>query len=225
MPRLALVPPLPPEPPVEVARGQHAFEFLEVFVVAKASRPHPKRRKRRRQPRQAKKSGRWQYAFLFERRVRPRPPRKRRTKKLESTRLRIRERVEMLQDIRALEQEGAYPSRPRHGNGVAGDCPTGPCPFASCRHSLLVTIRRSGSVKRTWPNLDVDQVRETCSLRVAAQQAAKGEDEPMSFSDIGAVMNMTAQRAEQINAVAERKLVAAWLEMYPDDPPPRFRKG
>lgn len=230
---LVLLPPLPPEPEPVAVRGQcqasapgrtksypwqkgikptEPFRFLGITFLVREVVPRPKAPKS--DGRAARFSGQWQYAIS---------PKARSPRKHGDTPLKRREQREMKKDVEALTAAGVYDERPRYGNGIAGDCPKGPCGWVSCRHSLLIHIRRTGSVKRTWPDLDVDQVQETCSLRLAAKQAPK--DDPMPFSEIGAHMNMTAQRVEQINAVAERKFVEAWIQMYPDDPPPRFSKG
>lgn len=139
------------------------------------------------------------------------------------TKLRVWEREQMDTDVAALTRAGVYDRRPRHGNGIDGDCPTGPCGFVSCRHNLFLTVRPTGAVKMTFPGKEIDEVGETCSLRVAAEQA--GEGEPMSFRTLNRYFNETHGRAQQVSAEAERSFVMAWAEMYPDDPPPRFRKG
>jgi hypothetical protein len=227
MAALVLLPPLPPE---EVARGQ----VREASVASKATSARTSSYRWQR----GTKPSLWLNGLddiTFEvwtvddkgrrtKYVAPAPqaavekPRRR-----IPTKLRVWEREQMDSDVAVLTRAGVYESRPRHGNGIDGDCPTGPCGFVSCRHNLFITVRPTGAVKMNFPGKEIDEVGETCSLRVAAEQP--GEGEPMSFRKLNRYFNETHGRAQQVSAEAERSFVMAWAEMYPDDPPPRFRKG
>ena len=212
---LVLLPPLPPEPAVVRRAGQQCFWFLDINFVVHDSRPKKQSRPRRKRRPSNKRFGRWQYRipfFEYTYKRKPRPFRK--------NRLRVDEKKQLDQDVSELAAAGAYAARPVRGNGVSGDCPTGPCPFAHCKFSLLVHIRRKGSVKEVWP--DIDAASETCALRFAERVFRRGHQ--ASFEEVGEAMNITPQMVDVVNASAERNFAAAWARMYPDDPPPRFGK-
>lgn len=50
-----------------------------------------------------------------------------------------------------------------------GDCVDGirPCPFVGCKHHLYLDVTPSGSVKLNFPDLEPDQMGETCALDIA----------------------------------------------------------
>ncbi len=67
-----------------------------------------------------------------------------------------------------------------------------PCPFVSCRHHLyLDVLPKTGSIKLNFPDLEVDELDQSCSLDVAEQGALTAED-------LGEVMNLTRERIRQI---------------------------
>jgi Sigma-70, region 4 len=98
--------------------------------------------------------------------------------------------------VRRLRQVDDYPDvdRPR----VRGDCLEGPrpCPFVSCKWHLYLDVRRSGSLQLNFPDLEPDQLKETCALDVADRGSETTLDE------IGALMNVTRERIRQIEAKA-----------------------
>lgn len=94
--------------------------------------------------------------------------------------------------------------RPR----VRDDCRDGPrpCPWVSCRHHLYLDIVKAGGgvrVKIHYPDLDVDEIPETCSLDVA-DAGANGK--PKTLEQCGVIFNVTRERVRQIEAKAVRKL-------------------
>jgi hypothetical protein len=137
------------------------------------------------------------------------------------TKLRVWEREQMREDVAFLTADGAYADRPRMAGGKA-DCPTGPCPWIGCRLNLFVTIRPSGAVKYNFPGKDIDEVGETCANRVATDTSLSHT--PLPFRKLAKYTNETYARAEQVNGEAMQHFVRNWAEMYPDDPPPKFRK-
>lgn len=84
-----------------------------------------------------------------------------------------------------------------------GDCKNGPrpCPFVSCRHHLFLDVNQSGSICLSFPELEVDQLVDTCSLDVADRG---GE----TLESTGNLINRTRERTRQIEFVAIRKLRA-----------------
>ena len=212
MAALVLLPPLPPEPEPVVVRGQQCFGFIEIVVVVREVRP-----RRRPGARSVSEKEITSGQLAIPERQEPKGRRRR-----APTKLRLWEREQMEEDIAVLEKAGVFDERPRMAGGKA-DCPTGPCPWVACRENLFVTIRPSGkAVKYNFPGKDIDEVGETCALRVAKKTELSGE--PLPFRKLAKYTNETYARAEQINGQAMRKFVEAWARMFPDDPPPRFGK-
>jgi DNA-binding CsgD family transcriptional regulator len=80
--------------------------------------------------------------------------------------------------------------RPR----TRGDCASmsRPCPFVSCAHHLYLDVNReTGTVKLNFPNLEVWELRETCSLDVADRGG-------VTLEEVGSIMNLTRERIRQI---------------------------
>lgn len=116
------------------------------------------------------------------------------------------DRAEMEATERELDSAGVDRRRPR----TLEQCPpaTEPCPFASCRYNLLVEVIASPAgvphVKVNFPGRDVDQLDETCALRVARRQQARRE--ALTDEAVGALLNITGERARQTLHRALRKL-------------------
>lgn len=79
-----------------------------------------------------------------------------------------------------------------------------PCPFVSCKHHLAVDVNHLGNIKTTWPGEDLD-AHETCSLAVAERGGT-------TLDGVAGVMNMTRERARQIEGLALAKLRAALID-------------
>lgn len=83
-----------------------------------------------------------------------------------------------------------------------GDCAGGPrpCPYVSCRHHLYLDVSpKTGAIKLNFPDLEVDELTESCALDVADAGGTKLED-------VGAMLNVVRERARQIELSALRKL-------------------
>lgn len=103
---------------------------------------------------------------------------------------------EMVEGSLTFHPEGAWPPRTR------ADCVRGvrPCPWASCRHHLLLDVRTGyGSIKTTHQTIDVNQIPETCSLDVAERGG-------ISLTESGRILGLTAERVRQIERIAVGKL-------------------
>lgn len=75
-----------------------------------------------------------------------------------------------------------------------------PCPFVSCKHHLYLDVNpRNGSIKINFPDLEVWEMTDTCSLDVA-DRGDRSQDE------IGAAMNLTKQRVDQVQKIGVAKL-------------------
>ena len=78
------------------------------------------------------------------------------------------------------------------------DCPTGPCPRVSCRHNLYIEVD-GRSTTLNFPGRHIDEIPETCSLRVARaahqrQEESRVRGEPaLSSAEIGVFLNLTPQ--------------------------------
>src|SRR5262245_58822719 len=69
---------------------------------------------------------------------------------------------------RALTPEGVDHWRPR----TRGECENveRPCPYVGCRYNLYLDVDpRSGSIKLNFPDLEPDELVESCALDLADQ--------------------------------------------------------
>lgn len=95
-----------------------------------------------------------------------------------------------------------FPVRPSTRPLTRGDCAgvPRPCPYVSCRHHLYLDVSpQTGAIKVNFPDLETDELVESCSLDVA-------EDGRCTIDKVGAAMNVTRERARQIEDIAIRKL-------------------
>ena len=92
--------------------------------------------------------------------------------------------------------------RPR----TRGDCigHDGPCPWISCRHHLyLDVVGHDGSIKVHFPDVspeDLDRLPATCALDVADEQHGA------TLEQVGEILNVTRERARQLEERALRRL-------------------
>ncbi len=67
-----------------------------------------------------------------------------------------------------------------------------PCPFVSCKHHLYLDVNdETGSIKINFPDLEVWQMRETCSLDVADRGG-------ITLEEVGEILNLTRERIRQV---------------------------
>jgi hypothetical protein len=85
-----------------------------------------------------------------------------------------------------------------------GDCEGGerPCPFVGCRHHTLVDVSKQGSLKLLRPDVDPADAVASCSLDIADAGA-------ITLEKVAAVMNVTRERARQIEEMALTNAAAA----------------
>jgi hypothetical protein len=119
-------------------------------------------------------------------------------------RQRAREVAAMTLTTRQLERETVIdldpeplPPRPK----TRGECANGPrpCPWVSCRHHLYLEAQPTGSIKFIFPDLEPEEMKESCSLDVAD----RGEQ---TIVTVAQLMNVTRVRIDQIEYKVHRKL-------------------
>jgi hypothetical protein len=101
---------------------------------------------------------------------------------------------------RLMYPEDTSVERPR----TRGDCLAmeRPCCFVSCKHHLFLDVTPNGSIKFNFPDREVEDLPETCSLDVADQDGA-------TLEDVGELLNVTRERIRMIEVVALAKVLAA----------------
>lgn len=108
----------------------------------------------------------------------------------------------------SLEEKGEdYPEdvdRPKS----RADCQGGerPCPFVSCEHHLYLDVNPyTGNLKLNFPDLEVDEMVESCVLDVADRGG-------VTLEEVGAVLNLTRERVRQIEVRGLLKLRETGVE-------------
>lgn len=75
-----------------------------------------------------------------------------------------------------------------------------PCPFVSCKYHLYLDVSaRTGAIKLNFPDLEVWEMQESCSLDIADRGGT-------TLEDVGAIMNLTRERIRQVEVKALAKL-------------------
>ena len=101
---------------------------------------------------------------------------------------------------RLLYPETNY-SRPR----TRTDCINGerPCPFVGCKHHLYLDVNReTGSIKLNFPDIEVWEMSETCTLDITERGG-------VTLEDVGEIMNLTRERIRQLEMSALTRLLEA----------------
>ncbi len=102
-----------------------------------------------------------------------------------------------------------------------GECAGGerPCPFVSCTHHLFLDVsRKTGSFKLNFPDLEPDELPETCALDVADRGG-------QTLQQVANLVNVTRERVRQIEGriLARPQLRKALLQFADGDEAPRRR--
>ena len=126
----------------------------------------------------------------------------------------MRERLEMEENELLLRADGVLDQRPRK----LADCPPDgtPCPWTACRYHLAIDVNKR-AIRVNFPDRELAGMKETCSLRVANRQHAKHE--VLGHEEVGALMNLTAERTRQLERSALRKVRAALEALALEAPP------
>lgn len=120
-------------------------------------------------------------------------------------------RAEAKRDVRLNGPRAPEPpvERPK----TRGDCFGGerPCPFVSCRYHTYLDVTPAGSLVINRPDVDVAELKASCALDVA-------DAGPATLDQVGAVMNVTRERARQFEATAiahaEKAFVAGEVKQF-----------
>lgn len=98
----------------------------------------------------------------------------------------------------ALEDRSDLPLLPLTRADCA-DVPR-PCPFVTCRWHLYLDVNAgSGNITLNFPDLEVDELQHSCCLDVA-------DEGGVTLEQAGAALNITRERARQLEASALVKL-------------------
>ena len=88
-----------------------------------------------------------------------------------------------------------------------------PCPFVSCKHHLYLDVNpETGSIKLNFPDLEVWEMSETCSLDVADRGG-------ITLEEVGEILNLTRERIRQVEVrgLLKLKMVGPGEEPLPGD--------
>jgi hypothetical protein len=151
----------------------------------------------------------------------PPPPE---SKKVRKSKRRTRMRAKTIAMKRLTKEEirlGAllYPPEEVDKPKTRAECMTGqrPCPFISCKHHLYLDVNpETGSIKLNFPDLEVWEMKETCSLDVADRGG-------VTLEEVGEILNLTRERIRQVEVRGLLKLKLAAPDMT--IPAPRNDNG
>jgi hypothetical protein len=77
-----------------------------------------------------------------------------------------------------------------------------PCPFVSCKYHLFLDVQtKTGAIKLNFPDLEVEDMNESCSLDIADRGGT-------TLEEVGAIMNLTRERIRQLEVRAMAKVKA-----------------
>lgn len=95
-----------------------------------------------------------------------------------------------------------YPENDYYKPKTRAECVDGPrpCPYVSCQHHLYLDVSpRTGAIKLNFPDLEPDELNNSCALDIADQGGA-------TLEDAGAILNLTRERIRQVEVKALTKL-------------------
>mgnify|MGYP001199937795 CR=1 FL=1 len=111
-----------------------------------------------------------------------------------------------------------YEMRPKkRSDCLNGENAARPCPWLSCRFNTYLDVNEeTGSVKFNFPDLDIDEIPETCALDIADRGG-------ITLEEVGEIMNLTRERIRQIETRGLNRLASlsemASLSDYLDEEP------
>jgi hypothetical protein len=130
----------------------------------------------------------------------PATSRKVRTKRRERARSKTIAPKRLTKEEIRLGQMLAMPDVLRPANRKECMSTQRPCPFVSCKHHLYLDVNpETGSIKLNFPDLDVCDMKETCSLDVADRGG-------ITLEEVGEILNLTRERIRQVEVRGLLKL-------------------
>lgn len=124
-----------------------------------------------------------------------------RPQSLGSSPLTMAERAELHALEDDLREEGVFDERPRKWSECQDS--EGPCGWVSCRANLYLEVlanprdpSRPPTVKLNFPGKDIDELEETCAIRVG--QRLQELRETMSQEEVGQLLNLTHEWVSKI---------------------------
>ena len=75
-----------------------------------------------------------------------------------------------------------------------------PCLFVACKYHLYLDVNpETGSIKMNFPDMDVWELEETCSLDVAERGG-------VTLEEVGEILNLTRERVRQVEVTGLSKM-------------------
>ena len=102
-----------------------------------------------------------------------------------------------------------YPETDHGMPSTRGACDGGerPCPFVSCKYHLYLDVNpETGSIKLNFPDIEVWEMTETCSLDIAERGG-------VTLEEVGEIMNLTRERIRQLEMSGLERLAALNSEL------------
>ncbi|MCS6913153.1 MAG: sigma factor-like helix-turn-helix DNA-binding protein [Myxococcales bacterium] len=90
-----------------------------------------------------------------------------------------------------------------------------PCPWVSCKHHLFLDVNpETGSIKLNFPDLEVWEMKETCSLDVADRGG-------ITLEEVGEILNLTRERIRQVEVrgLLKLKMIGPESDFHSDSDP------
>lgn len=111
-----------------------------------------------------------------------------------------------------------YPDTNHWRPATRGECVDGvrPCPYVGCQYHLYLDVAAGPNLKLNFPDLEPDELIESCALDVA-------EDGGRTLEDVARLTNLTRERVRQVEVRALVKLQKAHLAEHADGERRRVR--
>jgi hypothetical protein len=97
-----------------------------------------------------------------------------------------------------------YPESDYQKPTARSECQEGmrPCPYVSCKYHLFLDVQtRTGAIKLNFPDIEVEDMTESCALDIADRGGT-------TLEEVGAIMNLTRERIRQLEVRAMAKVKA-----------------